>query len=246
MKKILTAIASILLLTQCAEKHLEYESTLKFNEQLVLNSLSLWKDALKSKDSFTTGRITQFNKDMSTFYQENVTSTTKQLNPFYYNSISIPYYYGNGNNSSDILKSLLKNKQIEITDSLSFDKELSFKSKDSKLMSTNITVTLYKTEYNNFNTWFVGKVNHNEFYSNSEEFSTPIFSYNYAIKDKRILSFLMCNINYNIDGNQNTFLIRLNEIDVINDKVEYEDFTKKYLDITTKNLNQNNISVSYK
>jgi hypothetical protein len=245
MKKILIAFTVILIFTQCSKKNIVHESTLELNEQLVLNSISLWKDVIRSNDSFTAGRVNQFNKDMSTFYQENVSSTTKELNPFYHNSIT-PYYYGNGKQSTSILKNLLEKKQVKITDSLSFNKALTFENENSKLMTSNITITLYKAEHDNHSTWFLGKINHNEFHKNTEGFSMPIFTYKYTIKNNRILSFLMCNINYEIKGDRNTFLMKLNEIDVINNKIEYEDFTKKHLDIQAKNLNRNNINVTYK
>jgi hypothetical protein len=246
MKKILTGITFILLLTQCSKEKIEYKSTLVFNGELISQSISLWKDGIKSQDSFTSGRISQFNKDMSIFYQENHGSSTKELNPFYYSSV-IPYYHGNGNRMKPlILDSYLDNSNTTIKDSLSFDKEISFEKDKSILMSSNIRITLYKINYNENDTWFVGKINHDEIYQNSVGFSMPVFTYKYSIKNNRILSYLSCNINYEIDGSTHTFLIRMNDIDVVNDRIEYEDFTNKFLDITTTHLNNLNIDVTYK
>jgi hypothetical protein len=246
MKKILTGITFILLLTQCSKKNIEYKSTLVFNGELISQSISLWKEGIKSQDSFTSGRISQFNKDMSIFYQENRGSSIKELNPFYYSSV-IPYYHGNGSRMKPlILDSYLDNSNTVIKDSLSFNKEISFEKDKSILMSSNIRITLYKINYNENDTWFVGKINHDEIYQNSVGFSMPVFSYKYSIKNNRILSYLMCNINYEIEGNPNTFYIKLNEIDVINDKIKYEDFTMEYLSGLSENLKNLNINVSYK
>lgn len=112
-------------------------------------------------------------------------------------------------------------------------------------MTSNIIITTYKIKYNNYNTWFIGKINHNEFYKSSEGFSKPIFSYKYTISEERIPPYLRCNINYEINGHKNTFLIKLKEIDVINDKVKYDDFTKNNFDAVTENLERMNINVSY-
>ncbi|WP_055442947.1 hypothetical protein [Lacinutrix himadriensis] len=244
MKKILAGITCLLLLTQCSPKNTEYKSTLELNQLLISHSISLWKDGLKSKDSFTSGRIHQFNKDMSFFYQEDYSGNTKQWNPFYYNTLS-PYHYGNGKSNTNVLKYILEKNQIAILDSLTFNKKLSFESNNSKLMSSNITITMYKTEYNNSDTWFVGKIDHEEFYKDPKEFSIPIFSYKYTIKNNRILSYITSNIHFKMDEKENNFIIKLNEIDVINDKVKYEDFTKKFLHLYTDNLKKEDLNISY-
>ncbi|MTE26007.1 hypothetical protein [Winogradskyella ouciana] len=246
MKKILTGITFILLLTQCSRENIAYNSTLVFNGELISQTISLWKDGIKSKDSFTSGRISQFNKDMSIFYQENRGGSTKELNPFYYSSV-IPYYHGNENRIKPlILDSYLENSNTTIKDSITYNKEIIFEKDKSILMSSNIRITLYKINYHENDTWFVGKINHDEIYQNSVDYSMPVFTYKYSIKNNRISSYLTCNINYEIEGNQNTFYIKLNDIDVINDKVEYEDFTKEYLSDLSENLKNLNINVFYK
>jgi hypothetical protein len=244
MKKILTGIILILFLTQCSEKKLEFESTLVLNDLLISHTSSLWKDAITMKDSFTEGRVNQFNKDMSLFYEDG--RSNKEFNPFYYHALTLPYYHGNGKMNSSVLKGILQQNKIQISDSLSFNKKLSFESDNSILLNSKIKITLYQIKYNNYYTWLIGKINHNEEYNDDEGFSMPIFSYKYELKNNRILSYLTCNINYEIEGHFSNFKIILNKIDVINDKIEYEDFTKEYLSNLSENLKNWNINVSYK